>query len=165
MVPNWPIFKALSPLRGGKIAQHGLKKRPHSTCLCSPNSPKVSLEKHIFDPFLTDFWFQNNPLSTHFLTVEGPKWLSMGSKGAHFTCLGTPNGLGSFLEKHIFDPFFGPKHGWAVSSLLDATPPPPIEVGRRPLWGGRLAAEEGFSRGLASRGELLGRGGGARGEG
>ena len=30
----------------------------------------------------------------------------MGSKCAHFTCLGTPNGLGSFLEKHIFDPFF-----------------------------------------------------------
>ena len=30
----------------------------------------------------------------------------MGSKWAHFTCLGTPNGLGSFLEKHIFDPFW-----------------------------------------------------------
>ena len=29
----------------------------------------------------------------------------MGSKRAHFTCLCTPNGLGSFLEKHIFDPF------------------------------------------------------------
>ena len=41
-------------------------------------------------------------------------------------------------------------HGWAVSSLLDATPPPPVEVGQRPPWGG-LAAEEGFSRGLASR--------------
>ena len=27
------------------------------------------------------------------------------AKRAHFTCLGTPNGLGSFLEKHIFDPF------------------------------------------------------------
>ena len=53
-----------------------------------------------------------------------------------------------------------------MSSLLYATPPAPVEVGRRPLgggWGG-LAAEEGFSRGLASRCELL-RGGGARGEG
>ena len=29
----------------------------------------------------------------------------MGSKRAHFTCLCTPTGLGSFLEKHIFDPF------------------------------------------------------------
>ena len=34
------------------------------------------------------------------------QWLGMGSKWAHFTCLGTPNGLGSFLEIHIFDPFF-----------------------------------------------------------
>ena len=40
------------------------------------------------------------------MTLEGPKWLAMGSKWAHFTCLGTPNGLGSFLEKHIFDPFW-----------------------------------------------------------
>ena len=31
-------------------------KWAHSTCLCTPNSPKVSLEKHIFDPFLADFW-------------------------------------------------------------------------------------------------------------
>ena len=30
-------------------------------------------------------------------------------------------------------------HGWAVPSLLDATPPPPpVEVGRRPLGGGGL---------------------------
>ena len=25
VAPNWPIFKALSALRGAKIAQHGLK--------------------------------------------------------------------------------------------------------------------------------------------
>ena len=25
VVPNWPIFKALSALRGAKIAQHGLQ--------------------------------------------------------------------------------------------------------------------------------------------
>ena len=43
------------------------------------------------------------------MTLEGPKWLAMGSKRVHFTCLCTPNGLGSFLEKHIFDPFFVPK--------------------------------------------------------
>ena len=77
----------------------------HSTCLCTPNSPKVSLEKHIFGPFLTDFSSQNSPYSRHFVTLEWPKWLAMGSKRAHFTCLGSPNGLGSFLEQHIFDPF------------------------------------------------------------
>ena len=58
-------------------------------------------EKH----FLTHFWSQNSPLSRHFVNLEGPKWLEMGSKRAHFTCLGTPNGPGSLLEKHIFDPF------------------------------------------------------------
>ena len=28
VVPNWPIFKALSALRGAKMAQHGLKRGP-----------------------------------------------------------------------------------------------------------------------------------------
>ena len=122
------------------------------TYLCTPNSPKVSLEKDIFDPFVTPFWSQkttsscpcnglkkgsfhlfvhpkwsriifwkqtfwthfwsqNIRFSRHFVTLQGPKWLPMGSKWAHFTCLGTPNGLGSFLEKHIFDPFL--THFWA----------------------------------------------------
>ena len=61
-------------------------KCAHSTCLCTPNSPKVSFEKHIFHPFLIEFWSQN-----------GLQW-------ADFTCLGTPNGLRLFLEKHISDP-------------------------------------------------------------
>ena len=89
-------------------------KWAHSTCLCTPNSPKVSLEKHIFDPFLTEFWSQNSPFSRHFVTLEWPKWLAMGSKQAHFTCLCTPNGLGSFLEKHIFDPFL--THFWSQNN-------------------------------------------------
>ena len=71
--------------------------------------PKWSfLEKHIFDPFLTHFWSQNNPFSRHFVTLEGPKWLAMGSKRAHFTCLGTSYGLGSFVQKLFFDPFLTP---------------------------------------------------------
>ena len=28
VVPNWPISKAVSALRGAKIAQHGLKMEP-----------------------------------------------------------------------------------------------------------------------------------------
>ena len=89
-------------------------KWAHSTCLCTPNRPKVSLEKHIFDPFLTDFWSRNSPFSRHFVTLEWPKWLPMGSKRAHFTCLCTPNGLGSFLETHIFDAFL--THFWSQNS-------------------------------------------------
>ena len=86
-------------------------KRAHSTCLWTPNSPKVSQEKHTFDPFLTDLWSQNSRFSRHFVTLEGPKWLAMGWKWSHFTCLCTPNGLGSFLEKHIVDPFL--THFWS----------------------------------------------------
>ena len=89
-------------------------KCAHSTCLCTPNNPKVSLEKHIFDPFLTDCWSQNSLFSRHFVTLEWPKWLAMGSKRAHFTCLCIPNGLRSFLEKHIFDPFL--THFWSRNS-------------------------------------------------
>ena len=71
-------------------------------CLCTPNALGSFLEKHIFDPFWTHFRSQNNPFSRHLVTLEWPKWLAMGSKWAHFTCLGTQNGLGSFLEKTVF---------------------------------------------------------------
>ena len=80
-------------------------KWAHFSCLCTPDSPKISLEKHVFDPFLTYFWSQSSPFSRHFVTLEEPTWLAMGSKSAHFAFLGSPNGLGSFLERHIFDLF------------------------------------------------------------
>ena len=66
------------------------------------------MKKIFFERFLNHIWSQNNPLSRQFVTLEGPKWLAMGSKGAHFTFLGTPNALGLFLKKHIFDPLFVP---------------------------------------------------------
>ena len=82
-------------------------KGSHFACLCTPNGLGYIffLEKHIFDPFLTHFSVQNNPFSRLFVTLEGPKWLAMGPKRAHFICSGTPNGVGTFLEKYIFDPF------------------------------------------------------------
>ena len=85
-------------------------KWAHSTCLCTPKvqksrSPEVFLEKHIFNPFLTHFLSQSSPFSRHFVTLEWPKWLAMGSKRAHFNCLCNRNGLGSFLAKHIVNPF------------------------------------------------------------
>ena len=80
-------------------------KWAHFTCLGTPNGVGSFLEKPIFHPFLTHFLSQKNPFSMHFVTLEGPKWPAVGSKWAHCTCLGTPNGLGSILEKHIFDPF------------------------------------------------------------
>ena len=80
-------------------------KWAHSTCLCTPNSPKVSLETHIFDLFLTDIWSQNSPFLRHLVTLEWPECLAMGSQRALFTCLCTPNSPKVFLEKHIFDLF------------------------------------------------------------
>ena len=58
----------------------------------------------IFHPFLTLFLSQKSPFSRHFVTLEWPKWLAVGSKWAHLTCFGTPNGLGLFLGNSIFDP-------------------------------------------------------------
>ena len=106
-----PFSRPFRPGEGPKLLNMG-SQWAHSTCLCTPNSPIISLEKHIFDPFLIHFWSQNRPFSRHFVTLEGPKWLAMGSKRAHFTCLCTPSGLGSFLENTFLTPFrpiFGPK--------------------------------------------------------
>ena len=81
--------------------------------VCAPQMVQdfCVLEKHVFDPSLTHFWSQSSPFPKHFVTLEGQKWLTMGSKWACFTCLGTPNAVGSFLKKHIFNPFL--THCWS----------------------------------------------------
>ena len=45
----------------------------------------------------------------HFGIFHGPICITTGSKRAKNTCLSIPNGLGSFLENCVFDPFFVPK--------------------------------------------------------
>ena len=70
-----------------------------------PKWSKIIFGRAHFQRIFHPFWSQREPFLVHFMAFEGPKWLAMGSKWAHFTCLGTPNGLGSFLEKHVFDPF------------------------------------------------------------
>ena len=69
--------------------------------------------KSVFDSFLTHFWSQNDPFSRHFGILHGPMSLTTGSKLAKNTCLSIPNGLGSLLEKCIFDPFL--IHFWSQS--------------------------------------------------
>ena len=98
-------WKALKSIKTGP-------KWAKNTCLCTPNGPGSLLEKRIFDPFCTHFCSQNGPFSRHFGIFHGPKPVPMGSKWAKNTCLSIPNGSGSLLEKHVFDPFFtlfGPK--------------------------------------------------------
>ena len=63
------------------MACNGLKKGLFHFFV-HPKWPRIILEKHIVDTFLTHFVFQSSPFSRHFVTLEGPKWLAMGSKWA-----------------------------------------------------------------------------------
>ena len=81
-------------------------KWAQNTCLIISNGPRSILKKRVFDPFLIHFWFQNGPFSRHFGILHVPKRVTTGSKWAKTTCLSIPNGLGSLLEKCVFDLFF-----------------------------------------------------------
>ena len=85
-----------------------------NTCLSIPNGPGSLLEKHVFDPFLTHFWSQNDQFSRHFGIFHGPKRVTTGSKWAKNACLSIPNGRGSLLEKCGFHPFL--THFWSQNS-------------------------------------------------
>ena len=87
------------------MACNGLKKGPFHL-FRHPTRSRINFGKTHFKSFLTIFSSQNNPLSMHFVSLEGPKWLAMGSKRAHFTCLGTLDGLGLFLENTFLTIFF-----------------------------------------------------------
>ena len=64
-------------------------KWAHFTDLCVPNGPGPILEKHIFDPLVTHFWFQNGPFSRHFGVFGGPQQATTGSQ-AHGGMAGCP---------------------------------------------------------------------------
>ena len=59
-------------------------KWAHSTCLCTPNSPKVSLEKHIFDPFFDRFLIPKQPIFKAFCDFGGAKMAFDGLKRGSF---------------------------------------------------------------------------------
>ena len=82
-----------------------------NTCLSIPNGLGSLLDKRVFDPFLTHFWSQNGLFSRHFGIFHEPNSVATGSKWAKTTCLSIANGLGSLLEKHVFDPFL--THFWS----------------------------------------------------
>jgi hypothetical protein len=44
-------------------------------------------------------------------TVKGSKMVPVGSNGPQITHLNIPEGPGSLLKKHIFDPFWTPFQG------------------------------------------------------
>ena len=86
-------------------------KWAHFTFLCTPNGLGSLLEKHVSDPFFTQFCSQSGPFSRHLGIFHGPKHVSTNSKWAKNTCLSIPNGVQSILEKHVFDPFL--THFWS----------------------------------------------------
>ena len=74
-----------------------------SSCMCRVAT--VSLHLAVFLAGSRAVWCKKKKLFLTLMTLEGPNWLTMGSKWAHATCLGTANALASFLKEHIFDPF------------------------------------------------------------
>ena len=138
---NDPFSRHFGIFHGPKRVTTGWKWAKN-TCLSIPNDPRSFLEKHIFDPFSTHFWFQNGPFSRHFGIFHGPKRVTTSSKRAKNTCLSIPSGLGTTLEKMFF---FAP--GTLVDPSLAPTmrglccpPAPPSDH-----WCGGLGASLGHS--------------------
>ena len=98
---NGPFSRNFGIFHGPKHVTTG-SKWAKDTCLSIPNGAGSLLKKHVFDQFLTHFWFQNGPFSRHFGIFRGPKHVTTGSKWAKNTCLSIPSGLGTTLAKTIF---------------------------------------------------------------
>ena len=98
---NGPFSRHFGSFQKPKPVATG-SKWAKTTCLSIINGPGSSLEKRVFDPFLTHFWSQNGPFSRHFRIFHGPKCATTCSKRPKNTCLSIPSGLGTTSEKIIF---------------------------------------------------------------
>ena len=110
---NGPFSRHSRILHGPKRITTG-SKWAKNTCLSIASGSGSILEKCVLHSFLSHFWSQNRPFSRHFGIFHVPKRVSIGSKWAKNTCLSSPNGSGSLLEKCGFHPFlthFWPKSG------------------------------------------------------
>ena len=66
------------------------------------------------NPNPNPFLVPQRPIFKAYGILHGPKRATTGSKRPENTCLSTPNGPGSLLEKHCFDPFL--THFWSQTS-------------------------------------------------
>ena len=98
---NGPFSRHLGIFHCLKCVTTG-SKWARITCLGIPGGVASLVEKKAFDPFWTRFWSQNGPFSRHFGIFHGPKHVTTGSKGAKNTCLSSPRGGGTSLEKIFF---------------------------------------------------------------
>ena len=107
LVPQQPISRHFGILHVPITRHHGLEMGEKKLFEHSKWSTSF-WEKCIFEPFFFHFWSQNGPFSRHFGIF---RVVTTGSKRAKTSCLSTPNGLGSLLEKCIFEPFL--THFWS----------------------------------------------------
>ena len=101
---NRPFSRHFGIFHGPKRVPRG-SKWAQNTCLSIRNGLGSLLKKRVFDPILSHFWSQSGPFSRHFGVFHGPKRVISGSKRAKNTCFSIPNGPGTLLPKHVFDPF------------------------------------------------------------
>ena len=87
------------------MPQNGLKMGSFHPFV-HPKWSRMSFGKMRFDSFLTHFWSQNSPFSRHFGISGGPKWATTSSKQSKNTCFSITHGVGSFLKKVIFCPYW-----------------------------------------------------------
>ena len=79
-----------------------------------PKWSTINFRKNtFFEPFLTHLWLHNGPFSSRFGNFHGLKRVTSGSKWPKNTCLSIPNGLGSLVEKCVFDPLL--THFWLLN--------------------------------------------------
>ena len=107
---NGRVSRQFGFFHGPKPVTTG-SKWAKTTCLSIINGTGSLVEKHVFYPFLTRYWFQNGPFSRHFGIFRGPKRVTTSLKWAENTCFSIPNGRGSLLETRVFGLFL--THFWS----------------------------------------------------
>ena len=99
--PKAAPFQGILGFSMGENASTG-SKWAKETCLSISNGLGSLLEKHIFDPFLTQFWYPNSPFSRNFGRNHGPKRATTHSKRPKNNSLTISRGLGKTLEIILF---------------------------------------------------------------
>ena len=120
----WKIPKCLE---NGPLGDQKPVKTRSKTCFAKSDPGPFAMLRQVvlghFEPVLNEFrpfrhmYAPSCALRTYLRALRGVMWwkglnsVKTGSKPAKNTCLSIPNGLGSLLEKRVFDPFL--THFWS----------------------------------------------------
>ena len=97
--PKLAHFQGPLGLERGQNCATWAQNWAHSTSSCTGHIPRVALEEDIFDPFLTDYWSQNNPFSRHLCDGGGPELGCNGLKMGSFHLFRHPKWFGIIFGK------------------------------------------------------------------